>query len=226
MRKLGLTGSLVVLLVLLAFGWSSAQMDVEKVSKKQMMMGQEATSQAPCAYRGGEMMPQMMGYGCMQPGMMGQGMMGPMGCCSMGRGMMGPMGCCQMGGGMGMRGGMGMCGGMMGCGEGMGCCQKGFFLGLKDELELTDKQVQDLQSIKMDFMKGKFRTEADLKIAQMEMKGLMQDDNSNLKDIEAKMNAVAKLRTDMKLSHIKALRQAKALLTPEQREKLKKSDDM
>ena len=225
MRKLGLTGGLVVLLVLLAFGWSSAQMDVEKISKKQMMMDQETMSQKPC----GGMMSQM-GYGAMGQGMMGQmgcgsmgrGMMGPMGCCSMGRGMMGPMGCCQMGGGMGM----GMHGGMMGHGEGMGCCQKGFFLGLEDELELTDKQVQDLQSIKMEFMKGKFRAEADLKIAQMELKGLMQDDNASLKDIETKMNAVAKLRTDMKLSHIKAIRQAKALLTPEQKEKLKKSDDM
>jgi Spy/CpxP family protein refolding chaperone len=212
MRKLGLTGGLVVLLVLLAFSWSSAQMDVEKISKKQMMMDQETMSQKPC----GGMMSQM-GYGAM-----GQGMMGQMGCGSMGRGMMGPMGCCQMGGGMGM----GMHGGMMGHGEGMGCCQKGFFLGLKDELELTDKQVQDLQSIKMEFMKGKFRAEADLKIAQMELKGLMQDDNASLKDIETKMNAVAKLRTDMKLSHIKALRQAKALLTPEQKAKLKKSDDM
>jgi Spy/CpxP family protein refolding chaperone len=74
----------------------------------------------------------------------------------------------------------------------------------------------------MDFMKGKFKAEANLKIAQLELKSLMHEDDAPIKDIEAKMKAAAKLKTDMKLSHIKAFREAKALLTPEQMEKMKK----
>jgi Spy/CpxP family protein refolding chaperone len=202
MRKLGLGGGAVLLLVLLAFTSSFAQMEMEKVSKKEIkMMGEEPMSHKMCAKSCGGMMHQM-------------------GCCKMGSGMMHQMGCCQMGQGMGM------CGGMMGDGEKMGCCQKEFFLCCKDKLELTDKQVQDLEKIKMDFMKGRFKTEADLKIAQLELKSLMDKKDAALKDIEAKMNAAAKLETDMKLSHIKAFRQAKALLTPEQMEKLKKGKGM
>jgi hypothetical protein len=189
MKKFYLAGGAVLLLVLLAFAWSFAQMEMEKVSKKEIkMMSQEPMSHKMCAKSGGGMMHQM--------------------------------GCCQKGHGMGM------CGGMMGCRDGIGCCQKELFICCEKELGLTDKQVKDLQSIKMDYSKGSYHTEADLKIAQLELKVLMQDDNTSLKDIEAKMNAIAKLETDLKLSCIKACRQAKALLTPEQMEKIKKGAGM
>jgi Spy/CpxP family protein refolding chaperone len=132
-----------------------------------------------------------------------------------------------MGDEMSMKGG---CGGhkggmehqMGGSGGGGGCSKMGFFLCCKKELELTDKQVTDLKAIKMDFQKGKIRKEADLKIAQLELKGLMHDDDAPIKDMEAKMKAAAKLKVDMKLSHIKAFRKAKGLMTPEQLEKIKK----
>jgi hypothetical protein len=202
MRKLGFAGGVVVLLVLLAFAWSFAQMETEKVFKKEIkMMGEEPMSHKMCGKSGGGMMHQM-------------------GCCPMGSGMMHQMGCCQMGQGMGM------CGGMMGGGEKMGCCQKDFFICCKKELELTDKQVKDLESIKMDFMKGSFKAEANLKIAKLELKSIMHDENASLKDIEAKLKSVASIETDMKISHIKAFRQARALLTPEQLEKLKKGKGM
>ena len=132
----------------------------------------------------------------------------------------------QMGHGMQgcgkMCSGMGMGCGMMGDCGGMGCCKKDFFICCKKELELTDKQVTDLKSIKMDFQKGKIRAEADLKIAELELKSLMHDDDAPIKDIEAKMKAAAKVKVDIKLSHIKAFRKAKALLTTEQMEKMKK----
>ena len=101
----------------------------------------------------------------------------------------------------------------MGCGDKMGCCQKDFFICCKKELELTDKQVEDLKSIKMEFLKGSFKAEANLKIAKLELKSVMHEEDASLKDIEAKLKSVANIETDMKLSHIKAFRQAKALLT-------------
>jgi Spy/CpxP family protein refolding chaperone len=127
-------------------------------------------------------------------------------------GMRHQMGCCQTGPGMRM------CG-MMGGEEEMGCCQGGFFLCCKKELELSDDQVKALKSIRMDFLKGKLKKEADLKIAQLELKALTDDDGASLKDIEAKLRMAEKLKADMKLSHIKAFRDAKALLTPEQEKK-------
>ena len=120
----------------------------------------------------------------------------------------------------------GMCCGMMGSEGEMGCCKGEFFLCCKKELELSDEQVKALKSIKLDFLKGKLRKEADLKIAHLEFKALMEDDKASLKEIEAKLKAVEKLRTDMKLSHIKAFRESKTLLTPEQMEKLQESRGM
>jgi Spy/CpxP family protein refolding chaperone len=114
-----------------------------------------------------------------------------------------------------------MCGG-----KGTGCGKMGFFLCCKEELELTDEQVKSLKSIQMDFQKGKIRAEADLKIAQLELKSLMKDDKASIKDMEAKLKAEAKLKTDMHLSCIKAFRKAKALLTSEQQEKVNKCRGM
>ncbi|MGB2804165.1 MAG: Spy/CpxP family protein refolding chaperone [Candidatus Zixiibacteriota bacterium] len=205
MRKLGLAGGIALLLVLLAFTWTFAQMETEKRVIK--VMGDEMSMKGGCGGHKGGVELRMGGCG------KGGGMMHQMGCGSMGSGM---RGCGKMGSGMGM------CGEMMGGDQGMGCCKMDFFLCCKKELELTDKQMKDLKAIKMDFQKGKIRTEADLKIAELELKGLMHDDDAPIKDIEAKMKAAAKLKVDMHLSHIKAFRKAKALLTPEQMEKMKK----
>jgi len=114
---------------------------------------------------------------------------------------------------------------MMGCEGEMSCGGKGFFLCCKKELELTDEQIKALKSIKMDFLKGELKKEADLKIAQLELRSLM-DEEASLKEIEAKLKSAHKLKTDLKLSHIKAVREAKALLTPEQKEKVKKCHEM
>ena len=205
MRKLGLAVGVAFLFVLLAFTWTFAQMETEKRVIK--VMGDEMMTKGGCGKHSGGMQQQMGGCG------MGGGMMHQMGCCQMGHGM---QGCGKMCSGMGMG-----CG-MMGSDHGMGCCKKEFFLCCRKELELTDKQVTELESIKMDFQKGKIRKEADLKIAELELKSLMHDDDAPIKDIEAKMKAAANLKTEMKLSHIKAYRKAKALLTPEQMEKMKK----
>jgi Spy/CpxP family protein refolding chaperone len=201
MRKLGLVIGLVSMFLLLAFSLSFAQMEKEhEVVVK--MMGDEMMMKGGCGKKSGGMEQRMGGCG------KGGGVMGQMG--------HGMQGCGKMCSGMGMG-----CG-MMGGDHGMGCCKKEFFLCCKKELELTDKQVTDLKSIKMDFQKGKIRKEADLKIARLELKSLMHDDDAPIKDIEAKMKAAANLKTEMKLSHIKAYRKAKALLTPEQMEKMKK----
>ncbi len=195
MKKLGLVTGLAFLFVLLAFTCSFAQMEMEKRVIK--VMGDEMSMKGGCGGHKGSMERQMGG-------------------CGKGGGMKHQMACCQMGSGMGM------CGEMMGGDQGMGCCKIDFFLCCKKELELSDKQMKELKSIKMDFMKGKFKAEANVKIAQLELKSLMHEDDAPIKDIEAKMKAAAKLKTDMKLSHIKAFREAKALLTPEQMEKMKK----
>jgi len=175
MKKVSLVTSLAFLFVLLAFTWSFAQMEKERevVIK---VMGDEMMMQGGCGGHSGEMKHQMGGCG------KGQGMMHQMACCQMGSGM---QGCGKMGSGMEM------CREMMGGDLGMGCSGGGFFLCCEKELELSDKQVKDLKSIKMDFMKGKLMAEANLKIAQLELKSLVHEEDASIKDIEAKLEAEA-----------------------------------
>ena len=66
-------------------------------------------------------------------------------------------------------------------------------------------------------MKEKIRRTADMRIAQIELKDLLSQDPVDMKAVEAKVKQLEAMRTEMQLSHIKAMEECKAKLTPEQR---------
>ena len=70
-------------------------------------------------------------------------------------------------------------------------------------------------------MKEKIRRTADMRIAQIELKDLLSRDPVDMKAVEAKVKQLEAMRTEMQLSHIKAMEECKAKLTPEQRKKLR-----
>jgi Spy/CpxP family protein refolding chaperone len=128
--------------------------------------------------------------------------------------------CCGMRPGM-----MGCCGkGMMG--DKMGCCKKEFFLCCKEKLELTDQQVASLKSIKFDFMKGNIQKEADLKVAELELKELMSADKLDMTKVEKAIKNIHMMKAEKKIAHLKAFERAKSILTPEQLEKQKEHHKM
>ena len=148
---------------------------------------------------------------------MEQGM--PMGS-GMGQGMM-------MGHGMGM-GGQGMGHGMM-CGCGMKGGRKGMgdrmmegahhLLKALKSLDLDEQQKKMIHEIKSRIMKETIRKMADIRIARIELRDLLLQDPMDMKAVEAKVKQLGMMRTEMHLSHIKALEDIKAKLTPEQRKK-------
>jgi Spy/CpxP family protein refolding chaperone len=161
-----------------------------------------------------------------QSGMMGQRQMRP----SEGEreaspgGMMGMMGQEGMGG-MGMMGPQmmrGMMGGrMQGMPEGMGMprpSQMGRML--KAELELSDEQAKQLTQIFSQATKSGIKQRADIRIAELELRELLEADPVDMAQVEGKLKAIEGLRTALRLSLIKAHEQAKGVLTPEQRQKL------
>lgn len=115
----------------------------------------------------------------------------------------------------------GMCGGMGKMCEKMHCCKREFFLCCKEGLELTDEQVTSLKSIKMDFMKGEIQKEADLKLAELELKELMSADKLDMPKVERKIKAIHGMKADKKIAHLKAFEKAKGVITPEQMQKQK-----
>ena len=131
-----------------------------------------------------------------------------------------------MGPGMMMSHGMGM--GSQGMGHGMmGECGKRDRMmeaahhlskSLKS-LNLDEQQKKMIHEIKSRMMKQTIRKMADIQIARIELKDLLSQDPMDMKEVEVKVKQLGMLRTEMHLSHIKALEEIKAKLTPEQRKK-------
>jgi len=130
----------------------------------------------------------------------------------------------QMGGhGMapGMKGGPGMECEMMG-GRAMDHGMRGSdhpMWDLLKSLNLDEQQNTSIHEVKSRMMKDTIRKRADLRIAHIELKELLGKDQVDMKTVEAKVKQEEALRTDMHLSHIRAMEEVKAKLTPEQRKK-------
>jgi Spy/CpxP family protein refolding chaperone len=120
----------------------------------------------------------------------------------------------------------GTCEGMCKGEEKMSCCKQEFFLCCKEQLELTDEQVASLKSIKMDFMKGEIQGDADMKLAELELKELMSADKLDMAKVEKQIRNIHGMEAEKKIAHLKAFEKAKTVLTPEQLEKQKEHHKM
>ncbi len=120
-------------------------------------------------------------------------------------------------------GGRGMGAGMMcGCGmDGMMMDAEHHMSKIIKDLNLDDQQKAFMREIKSRMMKETIRRKADMHIAQIELKDLLMQDTVDMKAVEAKVKQLEAMKTEMQLSHIKAMEECKAKLTPEQRQKLR-----
>lgn len=119
------------------------------------------------------------------------------------------------------QGGMGMMGGDMP--EGMGMHRPSQVIRmLRAELGLSDEQAKPMKALLLQIMKTRIRQQADLRIAELELQELLDADPVDMAQVESKLKASEGLRTALRLTIIKAHEQAKAVLTPEQRQKLER----
>ena len=120
-------------------------------------------------------------------------------------------------GGHGMGSGMmcdcGMDGQMMEAGQHMSKYLKG--------LNLDEQQKPLIGEIKSRMMKETIRRTAEMRIIQIELKDLLSQDPVDMTAVEAKVKQLEMLRTEMRLSHIRAIEEIKTKLTPEQRKKFR-----
>ncbi|HSE59514.1 MAG TPA: periplasmic heavy metal sensor [Nitrospiraceae bacterium] len=123
------------------------------------------------------------------------------------------------------REGHGYGGGMGGHGMGMMHSSTGHLIRhlLKHEKDigLTEEQVTKLKAMQLDLDKLRIKSEADIQVAERELKALVDDEKSDLGAIEAKLKQSEALQVSLRLASIKARRDVLALLTPEQRGKEK-----
>jgi len=98
-------------------------------------------------------------------------------------------------------------------------------LKFKDGMAITDDQAAKLQAIKTDFKKTKIKMKAEIQLASVDLHDLLRDDKGSLNDVETKLKSLYDKRAEMYFASVKATRDAKAVLTDEQRSRMKAVHD-
>jgi len=87
-------------------------------------------------------------------------------------------------------------------------------------LGLDEKQKEAVKQLVRTTLKETIKKRADLSIARIDLKDLLDKDSINMTGVESKLNQIGSLEADIRLSHIKTLEAIKVQLTPDQRKKL------
>ena len=120
------------------------------------------------------------------------------------------------GGGHGAWGGHGYGKGMMHSGTGHLIRH---LLKHEKDIGLTADQVAKLKDIQLNLDKIRIKTEADIQIAERELKALTDNEQSDLAAIETKLRQSEDLQVGLRMTSIKTRRDVMGVLTPEQRAK-------
>jgi periplasmic protein CpxP/Spy len=113
--------------------------------------------------------------------------------------------------GMGNRGGVAACNGDN--------CFDGSPMTMFKALGLDEKQKEAVQEIHLRTKKSMIKNRADEQIAEIELREILSKDPVDLKAAESAVKKIEGMKSEMKISHIKAREEIKSNLTPEQRKK-------
>jgi Spy/CpxP family protein refolding chaperone len=91
----------------------------------------------------------------------------------------------------------------------------------KQEIGLSLEQEKTLRDLRTEFSKESARRTADIRVAEIELDALLEQERWDLSRIEPKVKQIAALQGDLRLARIKTLEAGRAVLTPAQLEKLK-----
>ena len=89
------------------------------------------------------------------------------------------------------------------------------------ELGLTPEQTQKLQALRTTYEQEAVARSADIRAAELALNALLEKEQWDLPAIEAKVQQVATLLGDLRVARLETLAAGRALLTPEQLQKLK-----
>ena len=92
-------------------------------------------------------------------------------------------------------------------------------LKYKDYLGLAGDQIKKLEQLRDNYQRLSIRTDADTRILELDVATLLDKPNVDVPKVEQKIREVEKLRADLRIARVRAVEQAKAVLTAEQRKK-------
>ncbi len=93
-------------------------------------------------------------------------------------------------------------------------------------LGLDEKQKEAVKVIGSRIEKDTIRKRADLEIARIDLKDALGKEQVDMGSVETILKKMASLQTEIRLSHIKSMEEIKAVLTAEQKKKLKEMREM
>ncbi len=96
-----------------------------------------------------------------------------------------------------------------------------YMLSHREELKLTPEQVKKLEGLRSDFERDGRKNQDDLRAAEKSLDDLTRSDSVDLKQAEAKVREVERLRADQRIARIRAVEQGKSILSQEQRDRLR-----
>ncbi len=101
---------------------------------------------------------------------------------------------------------------------------KGGFLTseLQNILGLDAEQIEKIKSLESRYMKTLIRSEADLSIAEIELKELISAKEVNLDKVKEKTSLVGSLRSDLRFFRYKTMEDVKNVLKDDQKEQFRK----
>lgn len=92
---------------------------------------------------------------------------------------------------------------------------------VKARIELTQEQKEKIRDTRLDFQKQNIRLKADLKIARLDLRSLMADEEADKAKIYQKIEDIGTLRTKLAKNRVDQKMALRDILTKEQRDKLK-----
>jgi len=95
-----------------------------------------------------------------------------------------------------------------------------FMLRNREKLDLSAAQVKNLEQLRSDFQKESIRKDADLRVAEMDLNGLLVAEKVDMAKVEAKVREIERLRSDLRIARIRTIQKGKEQLTADQRKKL------
>ncbi|GJL55989.1 MAG: hypothetical protein NPIRA02_31210 [Nitrospirales bacterium] len=98
-------------------------------------------------------------------------------------------------------------------------------LKYKDGMAITDEQEAQLHEIKTTYKRNRIKLKAEVELANLDLHELLKKEDASLSDIEAKLKNMHNIKADLYMASIKARRDAKAVLTDEQRSRMKAVHD-
>ena len=90
----------------------------------------------------------------------------------------------------------------------------------RERLGLTADQVKYLEQLRNDFAKESIRSEANLRIAELDLTSLLEAQPVDMGRVEAKIRDIERIRADLRIARVRSIEKGKAQLSAEQRRKL------